>query len=183
MAKGGSRRGARRVHPLTVILIGAFVAAVVFAGYTITKRILDVRAANHAKALASCVSAQSDFAKTYTSYASTVGAAGKADERLRAALQSAVDAANQAMNGGTDVGNDRYLDILVSLQSSYDAVVGALPNDCHFHACVALTFDDGPNKQLTPKLLDALAAAGVQATFFVQGRGATRSCMTCRPTS
>ncbi|MBS6947237.1 MAG: polysaccharide deacetylase family protein [Bifidobacterium scardovii] len=282
MAKGGSRRGARRVHPLTVILIGAFVAAVVFAGYTITKRILDVRAANHAKALASCVSAQSDFAKTYTSYASTVGAAGKlartdpayvanpeylddlksaiapmtsgsdgtdmdelasgscaedmavadlddradalgradsqmtnrmitvqyqadivkqsiegkrnsdsrsqiaallpdatlamsrsagkADERLRAALQSAVDAANQAMNGGTDVGNDRYLDILVSLQSSYDAVVGALPNDCHFHACVALTFDDGPNKQLTPKLLDALAAAGVQATFFVQGQ-------------
>ncbi len=33
----------------------------------------------------------------------------------------------------------------------------------------ALTFDDGPNPEVTPRLLDALAAIGQQATFFVIG--------------
>lgn len=33
----------------------------------------------------------------------------------------------------------------------------------------ALTFDDGPNPEVTPRLLDALAAAGARATFFVVG--------------
>ena len=35
---------------------------------------------------------------------------------------------------------------------------------------VALTFDDGPDPQVTPAVLDALAAAGARATFFVIGR-------------
>lgn len=34
---------------------------------------------------------------------------------------------------------------------------------------VALTFDDGPDPTWTPRLLDALAAADVRATFFVIG--------------
>jgi peptidoglycan/xylan/chitin deacetylase (PgdA/CDA1 family) len=34
---------------------------------------------------------------------------------------------------------------------------------------VALTFDDGPNPASTPRFLDALAAGGVRATFFVLG--------------
>jgi peptidoglycan-N-acetylglucosamine deacetylase len=34
---------------------------------------------------------------------------------------------------------------------------------------VALTFDDGPDPTWTPALLDALAAAGAVATFFVLG--------------
>jgi peptidoglycan/xylan/chitin deacetylase (PgdA/CDA1 family) len=34
---------------------------------------------------------------------------------------------------------------------------------------VALTFDDGPDPQWTPAVLDALAAAGARATFFVLG--------------
>lgn len=34
---------------------------------------------------------------------------------------------------------------------------------------VALTFDDGPHPQLTPKLLDLLQREGVHATFFVLG--------------
>ncbi|MEY2479623.1 MAG: peptidoglycan-N-acetylglucosamine deacetylase [Verrucomicrobiota bacterium] len=34
---------------------------------------------------------------------------------------------------------------------------------------IALTFDDGPNDQLTPKLLDLLAAHHIKATFFVLG--------------
>jgi peptidoglycan/xylan/chitin deacetylase (PgdA/CDA1 family) len=34
---------------------------------------------------------------------------------------------------------------------------------------LALTFDDGPDPRGTPDVLDALATAGVQATFFVLG--------------
>ena len=39
--------------------------------------------------------------------------------------------------------------------------------DKPFKGCVALTFDDGPSGPITGKLLDALAARGVKATFFV----------------
>lgn len=35
---------------------------------------------------------------------------------------------------------------------------------------VALTFDDGPNPELTPQLLEGLAERGVHATFFVVGK-------------
>ena len=38
----------------------------------------------------------------------------------------------------------------------------------------ALTFDDGPNPEATPAILDALGAAGIVATFFVLGRHADR---------
>ena len=34
---------------------------------------------------------------------------------------------------------------------------------------IALTFDDGPSKATTPRLLDLLAKRGVKVTFFVQG--------------
>jgi peptidoglycan-N-acetylglucosamine deacetylase len=37
---------------------------------------------------------------------------------------------------------------------------------------VALTFDDGPSPEHTPRVLDMLDAAGVKATFFVIGRKA-----------
>jgi len=39
---------------------------------------------------------------------------------------------------------------------------------------VSLTFDDGPNPEATPRVLDALAAANVRATFFILGRHAER---------
>ena len=38
----------------------------------------------------------------------------------------------------------------------------------------ALTFDDGPDPEFTPAILDALAAAGVKATFMVMGHNAVR---------
>jgi peptidoglycan-N-acetylglucosamine deacetylase len=38
---------------------------------------------------------------------------------------------------------------------------------------VALTFDDGPDLEHTPKILDALAEAGAHATFFVIGKKLT----------
>lgn len=39
---------------------------------------------------------------------------------------------------------------------------------------VALTFDDGPHAECTPRLLDVLAREGVRATFFMQGSNAVR---------
>ncbi|HEY6830770.1 MAG TPA: polysaccharide deacetylase family protein, partial [Gemmatimonadaceae bacterium] len=39
---------------------------------------------------------------------------------------------------------------------------------------VALTFDDGPNPEAPPVILDALAQRGVKATFFILGRHAER---------
>jgi peptidoglycan/xylan/chitin deacetylase (PgdA/CDA1 family) len=39
---------------------------------------------------------------------------------------------------------------------------------------VAITFDDGPNPQATPAILDVLRDEGVRATFFVLGRHADR---------
>lgn len=41
--------------------------------------------------------------------------------------------------------------------------------DCAVAACVALTFDDGPNTDSTPIILDALKKERVKATFFVIG--------------
>jgi peptidoglycan-N-acetylglucosamine deacetylase len=37
------------------------------------------------------------------------------------------------------------------------------------HSLIALTFDDGPNPETTPRILDFLGAAGHRATFFVIG--------------
>jgi peptidoglycan-N-acetylglucosamine deacetylase len=39
---------------------------------------------------------------------------------------------------------------------------------------VALTFDDGPNPEATPRILDVLAAEGVKATFFLLGKHVER---------
>lgn len=39
---------------------------------------------------------------------------------------------------------------------------------------VALTFDDGPDPAVTPRVLSALEAAGARATFFVSGERAAR---------
>jgi len=35
---------------------------------------------------------------------------------------------------------------------------------------VAITFDDGPNPEATPRILDALGAGGIRATFFLLGK-------------
>lgn len=53
----------------------------------------------------------------------------------------------------------------------FGAVLGRLPTR---ERVVALTFDDGPNPDATPRILDALAAARVPATFFILGRHAER---------
>lgn len=53
----------------------------------------------------------------------------------------------------------------------FGSVLGRLPTD---EKVVALTFDDGPNPDATPAILDALAQANVKATFFILGRHAER---------
>jgi peptidoglycan/xylan/chitin deacetylase (PgdA/CDA1 family) len=48
---------------------------------------------------------------------------------------------------------------------------------------LAITFDDGPNPAITPKLLDLLAKHSTRATFFVIGRYATQCPDLVRETS
>jgi len=44
-------------------------------------------------------------------------------------------------------------------------------NSCNVEGLyIAMTFDDGPNPQLTPRLLDILKERGIRATFFVVGK-------------
>ena len=53
----------------------------------------------------------------------------------------------------------------------FGAVIHKIPST---HNAVSLTFDDGPNPDATPAILDALGAAGVKATFFFLGRHVER---------
>jgi peptidoglycan/xylan/chitin deacetylase (PgdA/CDA1 family) len=53
----------------------------------------------------------------------------------------------------------------------FGRVLHRLPGDRNE---IALTFDDGPNPYATPLILDALAKAGIQATFFFLGRHVER---------
>jgi len=43
------------------------------------------------------------------------------------------------------------------------------------HRAVSLTFDDGPDPEWTPRVLDVLAREGVRAAFFLIGRRARRA--------
>lgn len=49
-----------------------------------------------------------------------------------------------------------------------------LPEACAARGEVALTFDDGPDPELTPRVLDLLDAHGVRATFFCIAEKAAR---------
>jgi peptidoglycan/xylan/chitin deacetylase (PgdA/CDA1 family) len=55
----------------------------------------------------------------------------------------------------------------------FGRALGSLPGGGRTRA-VALTFDDGPNPDATPRILDALGNAGVRATFFLLGRHVDR---------
>ena len=52
--------------------------------------------------------------------------------------------------------------------------LGSLPRRSAGDRAVALTFDDGPNPEATPRILDALAASRTVATFFLLGRHVER---------
>ena len=53
----------------------------------------------------------------------------------------------------------------------FGPALGRIPSD---RKVVALTFDDGPNPDATPIILDTLAEKAVRATFFVLGSHAER---------
>jgi peptidoglycan-N-acetylglucosamine deacetylase len=53
----------------------------------------------------------------------------------------------------------------------FGPVLSRLPDGSN---AVSITFDDGPNPDATPRILDSLRAEGVRATFFVLGRHADR---------
>ena len=97
--------------------------------------------------------------------------AGKAPERLRTALSQAADAARHTLDTTpTGAPASAYEGSAAGLQSALDAVIDAMPTDCRLVDCVALTFDDGPDGKVTPRVLDALRQGGARATFFLQGR-------------
>lgn len=56
----------------------------------------------------------------------------------------------------------------------FGATLVDVPASDPVHHTVALTFDDGPSPLNTPVLLEALAAAGVHATFFLIGNHVRR---------
>lgn len=49
------------------------------------------------------------------------------------------------------------------------AIAVDVPVDCAKVACMALTFDDGPNPEITPRILDILDQHNAKATFFLIG--------------
>jgi peptidoglycan/xylan/chitin deacetylase (PgdA/CDA1 family) len=59
-------------------------------------------------------------------------------------------------------------------QTPFDAgtavPVGRQHVDCELVSCIAITFDDGPNDQQTPQILDILAQKQATATYFLLGR-------------
>jgi peptidoglycan/xylan/chitin deacetylase (PgdA/CDA1 family) len=64
--------------------------------------------------------------------------------------------------------------VYLSPQLAKTAQIRALRQQCRATRSLALTYDDGPGAELTPALLELLAAAGARATFFPTGRSATR---------
>jgi len=50
-----------------------------------------------------------------------------------------------------------------------EAMLAPKPIDCAVEACVALSFDDGPDPVSTPVILHALAKEHIKATFFLVG--------------
>lgn len=55
-----------------------------------------------------------------------------------------------------------------------------LPDAATARREIALTIDDGPDPEVTPRVLDRLDAAGVKASFFCVGRYARRHPALCR---
>lgn len=105
--------------------------------------------------------------KANTAYARSEN---KADNALRAALKQTIDAAQHTLDTTSTTDAATIANVTGPLSDATDKVIAAMPVDCHFINCVALTFDDGPNKQRTPEILDELKRAKVPATFFLQGQ-------------
>jgi polysaccharide deacetylase family sporulation protein PdaB len=81
--------------------------------------------------------------------------------------------------GGCGVGQNRYflafMAFLVLSPIGYNCFAQEVPKIYHSGYggagmnAIALTFDDGPHPEVTPRVLDILRSQGVRATFFVLG--------------
>ena len=65
-----------------------------------------------------------------------------------------------------------YLVCYGGFEGPVDWAMHTITHGSRDRRAIALTFDDGPNPERTPALLDALAELGVPATFFVVGSAA-----------
>lgn len=95
------------------------------------------------------------------SVAGLAAAAGAGAELDRLQAASGTSAATRETAGAANAGDRRAL--------GRQQVIWSVPTG---QPLVALTFDDGPDPQFTPRILEALARAGVHATFDVMGYNA-----------
>ncbi len=86
---------------------------------------------------------------------------------------SSSDAVNEAEHSDTSDWQDGYDQREAAKADSSACSAMAVPDPGPFGKRVALTFDDGPNPQTTPKVLDVLAQYGAKATFFINGERAS----------
>lgn len=56
-----------------------------------------------------------------------------------------------------------------------DIYIDTLCKGAECRRCVSLTFDDGPDEIMTPKVLDVLKKYNIKATFFIIGKKAERN--------
>lgn len=60
------------------------------------------------------------------------------------------------------------------IRMAYSLAYQMLGYPAKFPKYIALSFDDGPDKEITPKMLDLLEANGIKASFFVEGQNIDR---------
>lgn len=63
-----------------------------------------------------------------------------------------------------------FISITKNSKETYALTKNVLPDVFKYEKVVAITFDDGPRKDTTAKLLDGLKERNVRATFFVIGK-------------
>jgi peptidoglycan/xylan/chitin deacetylase (PgdA/CDA1 family) len=68
----------------------------------------------------------------------------------------------------------RAKSVIKSMLAASARIGGTITHVATRQPLAALTFDDGPNPEATPHLLDLLAAHGARATFFMVGEAAVR---------
>ncbi len=68
----------------------------------------------------------------------------------------------------------RAKSLIKSVLAASAGIGGTITHVATRQPLAALTFDDGPDPEATPRLLDVLGAHGARATFFVVGEAAAR---------
>ncbi|MBX9769084.1 MAG: polysaccharide deacetylase family protein, partial [Bdellovibrionales bacterium] len=96
------------------------------------------------------------------------------EERLGRYAEVLEDAMKKRLQGDVSLRgiSDHPADAPVQIRLVDPAVDHVISNADLRPGQFALTFDDGPHRSLTPKLLNTLAQHGVLATFFVVGQSA-----------